>query len=536
MSETRVLVQFPISLLSARLPAPPRRLLGIGKELERYFLRLQQQGYDVQCVSLTDLVPADPQPSSDGDTISSYLLLENLLASTAHCDVIVVMQHIDPLVIFNLILDRLPIAGDVFLIDQFAPAHDQSCPDPRFGFREILVLAERFGLTAIECIDVPSKKADSLTDGLELPSLVLNDDLRNLDLATQSPQALTAGQSIFVDEKNVHGLALLHLRKTKMPKWRIRDVEKAHIGEMLELFKKTFHHDMTPALWEWKYGANTARAVGIWENGQLIAHYGGMARQILYFGKPQTAVQIGDVMVDPVKRGTLTKKGPVFLMMATFIERYVGFGKHYFIGYGFPNDRAMKVAELLGLYAEVGHMVEFSWQPRKRRPLWATRLQLLSRISTDTEKKAIDACWQRMAADLRHDIVGIRDWRYLEHRYLNHPAHDYQVFLIQNRLSGKVRGIFVLRFVPEGCELMDCVAALSDIPLLITHARRLTGMHGASRLFCRITANFAHLFEVADASQQAVNIRIPANNWSHGPAAELIKDHWWLMSGDMDFR
>ncbi|MBL0011365.1 MAG: hypothetical protein IPP22_10990 [Nitrosomonas sp.] len=92
-----------------------------------------------------------------------------------------------------------------------------------------------------------------------------------------------------------------------------------------------------------------------------------------------------------------------------------------------------------------------------------------------------------------------------------------------NRFSKHARGILVLRYDPEGCEIVDLIAPLAEIPLLITHARRLAGMHGARRVFCRITANFADYFSVAGGTQQTVNIHIPANAWSNGPSPKHLK-------------
>lgn len=489
----------PTDLLFTRLPSPPCHLLAIGSELEASSSLLELQGYHVQCM-YPYAPPTDLMDSPDQDILANSHAWESFEAPAGRFDAVVVAHHIEPLVTFNLAIDCLPFGGDLIIVDRFVHVHDALRSNRSFVVKEIIALAERCGFDMLECIDASSERPVSQ------------------------------------HENDRHAmLGLIHFRKKTPPKWRIRILGKAQIDDMRDLFQNTFHHEMSRAFWEWKYGPSSARGLGVWENDDLIAHYGGMGRKIMYFGQPQSAVQIGDVMVDSSKRGILTKKGPIFLMMATFLERYIGYGKPYLIGYGFPNDRHMKLAEILGLYAEVGHMVECSWRPRTRFPLWNTRLQLIQHL-TDAEKMAIDLCWQRMAVDMTRAIIGIRDWRYLEQRYLNHPEHDYRILLIKNRFSGKVRGAFVLRLVPEGCELVDCVAALSDIPLIITHARRLASIHGATRLFCRITANFAHLFEVADAVQQPVNIRIPTNIWSHGPSAEAIKNHWWLMSGDMDFR
>ena len=141
-----------------------------------------------------------------------------------------------------------------------------------------------------------------------------------------------------------------------------------------------------------------------------------------------------------------------------------------------------------------------------------------------------------MVADLQTAIIGVRDWQYLQHRYLNHPNQQYQIILVRNRFDKCARGTLVLRYDPEGCEIVDLIAPLAEIPLLITHARRLAGIHGATRVFCRITENFARYFAVAGGIQQTINIHIPANAWSNGPSPEILKNHWWLMSGDKDFR
>ena len=42
-----------------------------------------------------------------------------------------------------------------------------------------------------------------------------------------------------------------------------------------------FGHEMSPEHWQWKYGDGRGEAIGVWEDGALIAHYGGVARRIV---------------------------------------------------------------------------------------------------------------------------------------------------------------------------------------------------------------------------------------------------------------
>ena len=533
--------QLSTDLLMARLPPPPCRILEVGVGLGTTLTQLNQRGYDVHGITPDAQQIAYIQKDlSSGASVSCHSL-QDFKVQPESFDVVLLQesaQYIEPLVIFNKALDLLPLSGDLVIIDEFALKYDEAGIAGLHLLNDLVTLAERFGFELVERMDLSTLAAPTLDYLLHITATHRQRLIKDLTLTDEQLTRLDESNRSY-HKKYVsghYGYALLHFRKKTAPKWRLQILEKNQVPEMFDLFKKTFHHDMTQAMWRWKYGSNSAREIGIWRDNQLIAHYGGVSREILFFGQPQTAVQIGDVMVDTRERGTLTRRGPFFLMAATFLERYIGYGKPYLVGFGFPNERAMKVAERLGLYAEVGHMTEFSWGTRTRFPLWGTRLNLIGREQADFAATAADQCWQNMAADLQTAIIGVRNWQYLLHRYLDHPNQQYQIMLVRNRFSKYARGILVLRYDPEGCEIVDLIAPLAEIPLLITHARRLAGMHGARQVFCRITANFSGYFAVAGGTQRTVNIHIPANAWSNGPSPKILKDHWWLMSGDKDFR
>ncbi len=533
--------QFSTDLLLARLPTPPCRILEVGVGLGTTFSLLTQRGYSVHGITPDAQQIAYIQKSIGEDASVTCQSLEGFNAQPESFDVVLFQesaQYIEPLVIFDKALDLLPPSGDLFIIDEFALKYDKAGAGGLHLLSGVVTLSERFGFELVEHIDLSAMAAPTL-DYLLQVTTKHRKSLIN-DLALDDAQLTQLDESNRTYHKKYasghYGYALLHFRKKTTPKWRLRILEENQTPELFDLFKKTFNHDMSPAFWQWKYGSNSGREIGVWQENKLIAHYGGINRKILFFGQPQVAVQIGDVMVDASVRGMLTRKGPFFLMGATFPERFVGYGKPYLVGFGFPNERAMKVAERLGLYAEVGHMVEYSWKPLSKFPLWGTRLNYIDRNQMNFAAPAIDECWQHMAADLQEAIVGVRDWKYLQHRYLEHPNQQYRIVLVKNRFSGRARGILILRFDPEGCEIVDLIASLAEIPLLIIHARRLAGIHGATRVFCHITENFTSCFATTGGTQRSANIRIPATAWSNGPTPETLKNRWWLMSGDKDFR
>jgi len=58
-------------------------------------------------------------------------------------------------------------------------------------------------------------------------------------------------------------------------------------------------------------------------------------------------------MVDAMGIKSLTRKGPFFSLVSIFLEQHIGYGREALLGFGFPNQKHMKIATLLGLYSEV---------------------------------------------------------------------------------------------------------------------------------------------------------------------------------------
>jgi|CXWL01.1.fsa_nt_gi SAM-dependent methyltransferase len=534
--------QFSTDLLMARLPPPPCRILEVGIGPGTTFSLLNRQGYDVHGITPDAQQIAYIQKSLGTGASVTCQSLEDFQARSESFGVVLFQesaQYIEPLVIFNKALDLLPASGDLFIIDEFALKHDEAGTGGLHLLKDMVTLAGRLGFELVEHVDLSTLSAPTLDYLLRVTTIHRQSLIKDLALSDEQLTQLDESNRTYHKKyaSGHYGYALLHFKKKITPRWRLRVLEENQVPEMFSLFKKTFHHSMTPATWQWKYGSNSGRGIGVWQENRLIAHYGGIQRDILLFGQQQAAVQIVDVMVDAAERGVLTRKGAFFLMAATFPERFVGYGKPYLLGFGFPNERHMKVAKRHGLYAKVGHLVEFSWNALSRFPLWGTRLQPINREQIDfATAAAINECWQRMAADLKKAIIGVRNWQYLQHRYLDHPSQQYQIILVKNRFSGRARGILVLRYDSEDCEIIDLIAPLEEIPLLIIHARRLAGIGNKNRVFCHITENFAAHFAAADGTRQTLDIHIPATTWSVGPTPEILKDQWWLMSGDKDHR
>ncbi len=339
----------------------------------------------------------------------------------------------------------------------------------------------------------------------------------------------------------------LRFEKGAEPRWRIRLAEERDAPALHELFRNVFGHEISPAFWQWKYGEGRGVGTVAVRGGEIVAHYGCIARRILLFGKPRIAHSIGDVMVQSRERAVFTRAGPFFLTTTTLAEVLAYRAAHTVAvadrpvqGFGFPNEGAMRVAEKTGLYVEVGRMVAVHWTPWPDRPQLTTRRRRLEAPLSPGDARTVDALWAAMGVDLAGTLVGVRDARWLCERYLGHPQHRYEAMLVSGRFSGRPLGVFVLRCEGGNAELVDIIAPLRRIPRLLGEARRLCARRGLAELFCWITQPHAHFFTATGGVEKPLDVRIPSSHWFRSPdpdaTVERVRDRWWLMSGDTDFR
>ena len=463
-------------VLEKQLPAAPLELLLLGDFPAAMTAALQARGY-----RLTTLHWRDPQHLVQPPAGARGELLQVSLGGPATAG-----RYFDAVL-------ALDFAADIHPLALFDGLNDLLTPQG-----VVLLAGER--------------AAGSWMD--YLPALAAR---CGFDMAT--PSAETAGPFF------VHILR----RAATATRWRVGHVLLKDFDEVAALFQDVFGHPLSRALWDWKYGASRGNAVLVRSEGKVVAHYGGIYRDILLCGKPDRVAQIGDVMVQSRERGVLTRNGPFFLIGTSWPEVY---GPR---GFGFPNSRAMRVAEKMGLYTKAGQMAQLRWLPSSPRWRLQTRVRNLARGNA-ADGALVAPLWAAMAHDLRESVVGVRDWAYLERRYFSHPHNHYELLLVTARLTGKPLGVAVLQRLEDACELLDVIAPLAHFALVIDQARRLTGRWGLPSLYAWTTTNHLPLFVACEGTEEPLNVLIPASSWTADPQSELFVGKWWLMSGDTDFR
>lgn len=318
------------------------------------------------------------------------------------------------------------------------------------------------------------------------------------------------------------------------PRWRLVSVCVEDVEAFKALFERAFGSGMDTELWRWKYAENRGAGVAAYRGDRMVAHYGGTRRRAVWAGGELSLWQICDAMVDPPERGVMTKKGVMFLAAATFMELRFGLERADY-AFGFPSRRHEGLGERLALYAEADRVMEVTWPIASPRPRLSTRIRGLD--PTDGNSPGlVDALWQQMQDDLQEDILVIRDWDYIRHRYIDHPTHRYDLLWVTSRLTGRHLGLLVLRRLPESLELIDLVGSLQVLPTLIDQARRLAGRWGLPKLFCWITQAKLSLFLGRDAHVRDLDVSMPISVWVPPEGGvDRVRGRWWLMSGDTDF-
>lgn len=520
---------------------PPCRLLEVGLGFGGTLARLVAGGY-----AATGLTPDAAQVACararHGDALPAVCArLEDFRDDPGRWDALLFhesAQYIAPLDLFAQADSLLTGHGEILILDEFALRRTTPGRENLHLLEHFLALAERFGFAVVERIDLSREAAPTLDYLLRVVPRHAEALQRDLGVTAEILAALNSANAAHREKyaDGRYGYFLLKLRRTSRPRWRVGRIDGANAVAMRGLFAEVFRHPMSETYWQWKYGEGRGAAVGVWEGGRLVAHYGGVARDIMFFGEPQSAAQSCDVMVAPRGRATLSRKGPLFLAAATYLESQLGYGNPHLLGVGFPSPRAWKAPARLGLYGgPVGRMLELSWPAERGRPSPTLALRPLD-LDRAAARADADACWSAMRADLHDMIVGVRDANALHHRYTAHPDKMYRIFAVRRRLTGRVLGLFVLRPDAEGgCELMDVVGPLAAMPRLVAQARRAAASLGAARLFGWVVDNIRGYFP-AGAVVRDLEVNVPANAWTAGPPIETLIGKWWLTGGDTDFR
>ncbi len=130
----------------------------------------------------------------------------------------------------------------------------------------------------------------------------------------------------------------------------------------------------------------------------------------------------------------------------------------------------------------------------------------------------------------------IRDMNYLEHRYLSHPEHSYQVMVVVSPWLRRPIGLVVMRRHAQRVELLDILAAWEDMPDILRAVQNWLALSCCDAAVLSLTESFARQLAPYASSVEATEFRIMGNPFCSADILNRLNNHWWLTGGDTDYR
>jgi hypothetical protein len=295
-----------------------------------------------------------------------------------------------------------------------------------------------------------------------------------------------------------------------------------------KLFKEVFGREMSLDEWKWKYKSSGNQriysSVAVSETHGIVAHYGCMARRMIYQGKEVFGLAIGDVMVHPQFRGTkLFKK---VTMLAPEESGKDGIS----IGYGFPNERAMLLPEKLGLYEKVEDVFEAT-----KKVKFANNLNrfIYKFFPLSFDDNRINILWESVKAELK--LALIRDREYLTWRYQRHPFFKYELWGLKKRWGNKLHGIAVLRKEDERMLIIDFISRLDTMQILFQKMENYAFIVGSETIIVWTPEYLRQKLEKIGFLVRPSVTCIPRSTHKAYLPKEYLKGIFFYTMGDTDF-
>lgn len=317
--------------------------------------------------------------------------------------------------------------------------------------------------------------------------------------------------------------------------FELRDLGPADRGALISLHREVFGEGASDAWYEWKYVAGGGLGTGLWHEGRLIAHCGGVPRALWQQGTRRTGIQIGDVMVAPPWRGVLTRRGPFFHVSSKFYDGHVGAGREHAVAFGFPSERHLRLAVKSALLWDAGPVHALSWTAAGAAPLgrfW--RWQPLDPASPGFVRH-VEAAWQRMKRGCTHFVVGERSVDYLRWRFFRRPGRTHAAFSLRRPWSPTAEGIAILDLTQDTALWLDWIGRPADMPLASAACRAQARSAGASYLTAWATPGVAQSLAASGIVRNEVTAWLGIPRRSDLPEADIGRLPWWLLGGDTDF-
>ncbi|MGE4239892.1 hypothetical protein [Ramlibacter sp.] len=325
--------------------------------------------------------------------------------------------------------------------------------------------------------------------------------------------------------------------------FELRDLAPEDGAELRRLHVDVFGDGADAAWYDWKYRRGGGLGSGMWHEGRLIAHCGGVPRALHVEGERRGGIQIGDVMVATAWRGVLTRRGPFFHVSDAFYRAHVGEGTPHAIAFGFPSERHLRLAVKTGLLHDGGPVQGLSWMVPSALPdpattdlPWTWRWVPLDAGSPEFDR-SIEQAWDTMSRATREFVVGERTPAYVRWRFFERPARSSRAFVLRRAWSRRARGVAILDLAsdPADAKWLDWIGDPADAPLACRASLAEAARAKATSLSAWATTAVTQSLRDTGMAAPTVTAWLGIPCRSALDAADVPRLRWWLMGGDTDF-
>ena len=233
------------------------------------------------------------------------------------------------------------------------------------------------------------------------------------------------------------------------------------------------------------------------------------------------------------------------------------------MGFGFPNERHLRLTVKLGIAWRIGEVHELKWHLNADRPApslgWFWQSELVSGKGTLSDAPdnthvsdlhILEACvnqsWARMQQDplSLNYAFGQRNWQQFKWRYLQRPDKRYQFVVLRRpwssiaNPSSACHGIAVLSAPAEMGRPMMWLDWIGPLKLMSTAHRMVMNVAQTQRASCVLSWASAEVEKSltstqVDAIATCAAMGVPIASDLTAEQAQNLR--WWAMAGDTDF-
>jgi len=313
-------------------------------------------------------------------------------------------------------------------------------------------------------------------------------------------------------------------------------LHEGQFEQIQPLFQRVFGHSISRKLLDWKYADGRGQSwivAAAPDNTEPAVHCGVFFRHILLDENPVKAMQLVDLMAAPKTSGLARKDSPFGILLRAVLTQPPLPENPHGIAFGFPSDRAMRLAENLGVAQADDHLMELELAPARRLSLLTYRV--LRDLSAGDEDK-IARLWAKMRDDLRDFAVGVHDAAYIRYRYIDRPEGSYTLVLVESRWRRTPVGLAVIGMQSPQPELLDIVCPLGHGEDVLVTLQRWMADNRIELMRFSLTRTFAQRFAGIATRLSETQFRIMGSPFAAPEAQVRLAGKWWLTGGDTDYR